>query len=72
VAQVIAYELGIDIKLINITTTSTEKIPNFTNTGGSGTSETTCQAAVIACQVSHVSPVTVMSLSKQALVAMTI
>jgi len=57
---VIAYELGIDIKLINITTTSTEKIPNFTNTGGSGTSETTCQAAVIACQVSHVSCVTTM------------
>jgi len=49
VAQAIAYALGVDISLINITANSTEKLPNFTNTGGSGTSEACCQAALNAC-----------------------
>jgi len=53
VAQCIAYELGsfgVDMSLIAFSSTSTERIPNFTVTGGSATSETCSQAAIIACQ----------------------
>lgn len=49
VAQVVAYSLGVDLSTISVGSVSTEKIPNFGTTGGSGTSETCCQAALIAC-----------------------
>lgn len=55
VAQAVAYELNIDLSLISITSTSTEKIPNFTNTGGSSTSESVTQAAINACQTLNAS-----------------
>ncbi len=53
-AQCIAYELGslgADISMIAFSATSSDRIPNTTSTGGSGTSETCAQAAVLACQV---------------------
>ena len=46
VSQVLAYELGCDISLIQVTTTNTQKVPNGTSTGGSITSEL-CSKAVI-------------------------
>jgi xanthine dehydrogenase molybdopterin-binding subunit B len=48
-AQAVAYELGIDMSLIRVTSTSTEKISNGGVTGGSGTSEVIVQAAINAC-----------------------
>lgn len=51
VAQSVAYSLGVDISLIRVVTTSTEKMANGGVTGGSGTSEVCCQAALNACQV---------------------
>jgi xanthine dehydrogenase/oxidase len=51
VAQTVAKELGIPVELIRITTSSTEKISNGGITGGSGTSEVTCQAAINAAAV---------------------
>jgi xanthine dehydrogenase/oxidase len=50
VMQAVAKELAIPMDLIVTTTCSTEKVPNFTLTGGSGTSETVCRAAIDACQ----------------------
>ena len=46
VAQVLAYELGIDIDLITVTSTNSQKLPNGSTTGGSITSEL-CSKAVI-------------------------
>ena len=51
VAQTVAYELGIELDLIRVTSTSTEKIVNGYLTGGSSTSEVMCQAAINACKV---------------------
>lgn len=51
VAQAVAYGLGVPIDMIRVTSTSTAKIPNMTMTGGSGTSETHCKAAINACTV---------------------
>jgi len=50
VAQTVAYELGIDLSFIRVVQTSTERISNGGVTGGSGTSETCCQAAIKACR----------------------
>jgi xanthine dehydrogenase/oxidase len=49
VAQAVAYALGIDLETISVGSVSTEKLPNFGVTGGSGTSETCVQAALMAC-----------------------
>jgi xanthine dehydrogenase/oxidase len=49
VAQTVAGALGIDLTLVRVTSTSTEKISNGGMTGGSATSEVTCQAAINAC-----------------------
>jgi xanthine dehydrogenase/oxidase len=49
VIQTVAYGLGVPISAIQNTPTSTEKIPNFSMTGGSTTSESVCQAALNAC-----------------------
>lgn len=49
VAQAVASALGIDHKLIRVTATATDKVVNGGLTGGSGTSEVTCQAALNAC-----------------------
>lgn len=50
VAQAVAFELGVDIATINVFNTSTETLPDGTATGGSGTSETACAAAIDACK----------------------
>jgi len=42
--------LGIDLKKILIGPRETSKIPNNSDTGGSGTSESSCQAVIQACQ----------------------
>lgn len=49
VAQAVAYALGIDIALVRVTATETGRVVNGGVTGGSGTSEVTCQAAINAC-----------------------
>eukprot|EP00475_Leptophrys_vorax_P030213 TRINITY_DN4510_c0_g1_i3.p1 TRINITY_DN4510_c0_g1~~TRINITY_DN4510_c0_g1_i3.p1 ORF type:complete len:720 (-),score=209.85 TRINITY_DN4510_c0_g1_i3:77-2236(-) len=49
VAQAVAYSLGVDLSTISVGSVSTEKLPNFGITGGSGTSETCVRAALIAC-----------------------
>ena len=51
VAQAVAYKLGIDISLINITPTRTDSTPSLTFTGGSSTSEVMVKAAMTACDV---------------------
>lgn len=51
VVQTVANQLGIDISLIRCTSTGTDKVANGGVTGGSGTSEVVCQAAVNACKV---------------------
>jgi xanthine dehydrogenase/oxidase len=50
-AQAVAMALGIDIKLIRVGSTDTDRITNGGCTGGSGTSEVIVQAALNACQV---------------------
>lgn len=49
VAQTVAYALGIPLDLVRVTYTSTEKVANGGVTGGSGTSEVMCKAALNAC-----------------------
>ena len=49
VAQVVASKLGIDIGLVRVVATGTDRTPNGGLTGGSGTSETCCEAADRAC-----------------------
>lgn len=49
VAQAVAYSLGVDVDDISVGSVSTEKLPNFGLTGGSGTSEVCVQAALLAC-----------------------
>eukprot|EP00462_Mataza_sp_D1_P006273 CAMPEP_0175123580 /NCGR_PEP_ID=MMETSP0087-20121206/2322_1 /TAXON_ID=136419 /ORGANISM="Unknown Unknown, Strain D1" /LENGTH=1330 /DNA_ID=CAMNT_0016405287 /DNA_START=389 /DNA_END=4381 /DNA_ORIENTATION=- len=49
VVQTVAYELGRPVNSVVVTTTSTDIAPDCTGTGGSGTSETTCSAALNAC-----------------------
>jgi xanthine dehydrogenase/oxidase len=51
VAQTVAQELDIPLSLVRITSSSTDKIANGGYTGGSGTSEVTCQAVINACAV---------------------
>jgi xanthine dehydrogenase/oxidase len=51
VAQVVASELGLDLSFIRVVATSTDRIANGGMTGGSGTSETCCEAAIRACRV---------------------
>ena len=49
VAQTVASSLGIDLSLIRIAASSTANVTNGGLTGGSGTSEVVCQAAINAC-----------------------
>ena len=49
-AQAVAMALGIDISLVRVTNTGTDKVVNGGPTGGSGTSEVVVQAALNACQ----------------------
>lgn len=49
VAAAVAYSLGCDLELVRVSATSTDKVPNSSCTGGSGTSESACNAAMIAC-----------------------
>jgi xanthine dehydrogenase molybdopterin-binding subunit B len=49
VAQAVAYGLGIDMKNIVIGSASTDKVPNSSDTGGSGTSECAVASAIQAC-----------------------
>ena len=44
-----ASTLGIDLSLVIVGDTSTRSVPNNTCTGGSGTSESSVEAAVLAC-----------------------
>jgi len=50
VAQVVSFELGVDLKKITITKTSTASIPGASGTYASFTSSLNCLAAVQACQ----------------------
>jgi len=50
VAQTAAHVLGCDISYIKVGDTTTDKNPNATGTGGSGTSESACNAAILACR----------------------
>ncbi|KAJ8613814.1 hypothetical protein CTAYLR_004932 [Chrysophaeum taylorii] len=50
VAACAAKTLGCDIDLVRVCATATDKVPNSTCTGGSGTSESACNAAILACQ----------------------
>jgi xanthine dehydrogenase/oxidase len=50
VAQGVAMALGVDLSLIRVLSSDTDKVVNLGCTGGSGTSEVTVQAAVNACQ----------------------
>lgn len=45
-----ANEFGIPIERISVGATETSKVPNNSCTGGSGTSENTCEAVILACQ----------------------
>jgi xanthine dehydrogenase/oxidase len=47
--QAVAFGLGIDLSIISCRPSSTDKVPNFTMTGSSTTSEAVCQAALNAC-----------------------
>jgi xanthine dehydrogenase/oxidase len=49
VAQAVAYALDCPLTSIKVSATDTDKVPTSTPTGGSGTSETTVQAALDAC-----------------------
>ena len=49
VAQTVASKLGVDISLIRVVAASTDRNANGGGTGGSGTSETCCAAAIDAC-----------------------
>jgi xanthine dehydrogenase/oxidase len=49
-AQAVAMALGIDIKLIRVVSSDTDRVVNGGCTGGSGTSEVIVQAALNACQ----------------------
>lgn len=49
VAATVAYSLGCDLELVRVSATSTDKVPNSSCTGGSGTSESACNAAMLAC-----------------------
>lgn len=49
VVQVVANQLGVDISMVKCQSTSTNKIVNGATTGGSGTSEVVCKAALNAC-----------------------
>ena len=51
VAQVVAAELKCDLSLVRVTATNTNVVPTNTCTGGSGTSETCCAAALNACSI---------------------
>jgi xanthine dehydrogenase/oxidase len=51
VAQVISSALGVDLSFIRVTTSSTTRVANGGTTGGSGTSEVCCRAALIACEI---------------------
>jgi len=49
-AQVVAYELGVDMSTVKVNPTRTDVISNGGMTGGSATSEVICQAAINACK----------------------
>lgn len=49
VAQTVAFELGCPLEMIEVTATSSDKVPVASITGGSGTSETCCAAAINGC-----------------------
>ena len=51
VAAVVAYVLDCDLDVVSVGATSTEKTPNSSCTGGSGTSESSCNAARLAAEV---------------------
>lgn len=50
VAQAVATELGLPLDMVRIASTATDRVANGGTTGGSATSETCCQAAVLACE----------------------
>ena len=50
VAQTVATVLGLPLNMVRVLGTSTDKLANGGTTGGSATSETCCQAAVLACE----------------------
>lgn len=50
VALCVANELGAPLEKIRVGARETDKIANNSNTGGSGTSENSCAAAIVACQ----------------------
>jgi xanthine dehydrogenase/oxidase len=50
VALCVAQTLGIPLEKISVGTTETAKVPNNTSTGGSGTSECSSQAAILAAE----------------------
>jgi len=51
VAQVVAYELGIPLDMIQIKPVTANVSPNGSTTGGSAGSEANCMAAISACQI---------------------
>ena len=51
VAQVIAYELGIDVSMVKIKPVTLNLNPNTSTTGGSYASESVCVAAVECCKI---------------------
>jgi len=50
VAMCAAYVLGIPLDMVSVSTRETSKVPNNTATGGSGTSESSAEATMKACQ----------------------
>jgi len=50
IAQVVAFVFSLDLSMIRIADTESNAAPNTAATGGSGTSETTAQATLLACQ----------------------
>jgi xanthine dehydrogenase/oxidase len=49
VAQAAAYAIGCKLDLISVEATNTDQVANSTGTGGSGTSESCCNAALVCC-----------------------
>lgn len=54
VMQCVSYALGVPLSMIVCRPTSTDKIPNFTVTGGSSTSESVCQVGSSSVELDYV------------------
>jgi xanthine dehydrogenase molybdopterin-binding subunit B len=50
VAMCAAYTLGVPLEKVAVGPRETSKVPNNTATGGSGTSESSSEATILACQ----------------------